>query len=502
MSLQTRFIVSVITLILFLVVIILVVVEHRERKAILKQQKSKGVIIAKYIAQMNSYPLQQWDKFGIQESIDEQIDKNLIYVVFYDRNKNPWVANDFIIDYEHIYMESNLAEAVGKDDYFSIRKKLEDKKTGEVYRILEIEIPIFPEGASRRSWSIKIGYSLKEMMLENRMTRLMLILFGIGGLLLGILGAIVLSKRITGPLIKLVEGTITISKGDFSRQIAIDTRDEIGNLAQNFNNMSRQLQLTRERMEVANKKLIQAEKLASIGRLSASIAHEIRNPLTSVKLNIQKLYESPKMDRLEQEHLNIAQEGIGQIEKFITQLLNFARVTELNKNEFSIQQVIDESIKTMVQSVKSKNISLKIDYTKDLPKVWIDADKLRQVFLNIIQNACEAVEPGGKVGISVQYLKEKKQKGIKIVISDNGNGIPKEDWESIFEPFFTTKSSGVGLGLANARKIVEHHKGTIKVIKKEGNGSSFEILLPCQTSGLFRIGFDDRQGVPGEKTRE
>ena len=186
------------------------------------------------------------------------------------------------------------------------------------------------------------------------------------------------------------------------------------------------------------------------------------------------------MDRLELEHLSITQEGIDQIEKFITQLLNFARVTELNKDEFSIQQVIDESVKTMRQSFESKNISLKKDYTRDLPKVRIDADKLKQVFLNILQNAYEAVESGGEVGISVQHFMDKTQHGINIVISDNGSGIPEEDLENIFEPFFTTKSSGVGLGLANARKIVEHHGGSIKVIKKEGSGSSFEILIPCE----------------------
>ena len=347
-------------------------------------------------------------------------------------------------------------------------------------RILEIEIPIFAEGLFRRTWSIKIGYSLEEMRLENQKTRLMLILFGLGGLLLGIAGAILLSKRITGPLTKLVEGTVKISEGNFSQQIAIDTRDEIGNLAQSFNDMSRKLLLTSERMETANKKLIQAEKLASIGRISASIAHEIRNPLTSVKLNIQKLYENQTEDDTEREHLGIAQEGIGQIEKFITQLLNFARVTELSMDEFSIEQVMEESIKMMVNSFESKNITLTRNYTKDLPGAWVDGDKLRQVFLNILQNACEAVKPGGEVKIALSHLYRGEENIIRIVIADNGVGILEKDWENIFEPFYTTKSSGIGLGLANARKIIEHHKGSIKVIKKEGKGSAFEILIPCE----------------------
>jgi signal transduction histidine kinase len=480
MSLQTRFIVSVVTLILFLVVVILVVIEQRERKAIFDEQKSKAILIAKYIAQMNSYLLQQWDQYGVQESVNEQIDENLIYIIFYDRNKKPWVSNEFIRTFEPIYTNSILADDAEKEDHFYTRRKMEDPRSREVLRILEMEIPIFVGDSSRRMWSIKIGYSLHEMQVENRRTRFMLILFGVSGLFIGIIGAILLSKRITGPLTKLVEGTIQISGGDFSRKIVINSRDEIGNLAQSFNEMIRQLQLARERMQAANKKLIQAEKLASIGRISASIAHEIRNPLTSVKLNLQKIQENNQLDEEEKEHLNYTQEGVRQIEKFITQLLNFARISELHKHKFSIEQVMDESVKMISDSLELKSIILKKTYSKNLPQIWLDGDKMRQVFINILRNSCEAVTPGGEIGVSISHLTVLDENRISIAIADNGNGIPQEDWETVFEPFYTTKSSGIGLGLANARKIVENHMGSIKIIKKEGKGSAFEILLPIK----------------------
>ena len=110
----------------------------------------------------------------------------------------------------------------------------------------------------------------------------------------------------------------------------------------------------------------------------------------------------------------------------------------------------------------------------------VDGDKLRQVFLNILRNAVEAVDEGGKIGLALSLVKENGAKRIRIRISDNGCGIAEKDWENIFEPFFTTKPSGFGLGLSNARKIVEQHMGSIKVVKKKGKGTAFEIRIPCE----------------------
>lgn len=480
MSLQTRFMIYVIFLLVILVVSILFVIEQRERRAIFDEQKSKGELLTKYIAQLNLQALLFWDDEGVEANIERQINEELIYVVFYDRSNKPIMSNEFIRNYPEIYQSSNLAEDAKDGDFHFERKQLEINEPEKILWILEIESPVFIEGSPNRWGSVKIGLSLEEMRAENQRTRLMMVLFGCGGLMIGILGAILLANRITGPLKKLVGGTKSISKGDFSQKIDINSQDEIGNLAQSFNEMSQQLQLTQKQMEAANRKLIQAEKLASIGRMSASIAHEIRNPLTSVKLNIQKLLESDRLDKMEMDHLSISQEGISQIEIFIKELLNFTRVSELDLDSFSIEQIIDSSVKMMEDSLDQKKIKLERDLQKDLPIMRVDGDKLRQVIMNILRNACEAVDVSGKIHISLSLAKEGSEKMISIEISDDGCGIPEEDWENIFEPFFTTKSSGVGLGLANARKIVEHHGGTIRVKKNEGKGVSFEIFIPCE----------------------
>jgi signal transduction histidine kinase len=225
---------------------------------------------------------------------------------------------------------------------------------------------------------------------------------------------------------------------------------------------------------------MQAEKLASIGRISATIAHEIRNPLTSIKLNIQRISDHQDLDDVEREHLAISQEGIGQIEKFIKELLNFTKVSELNRDWFSMEQILEESIKIFNDPLRQKKITLEKRYDKDIPEALVDEDRLRQVFSNIIRNAQEAIDSDGKIIISLSHLPDKPEGRIRIRISDNGGGIPESDWENIFEPFYTTKAAGFGLGLPNARKIVEQHGGTIRVVKKRGKGTCFEILLPIK----------------------
>lgn len=482
-SLRTRLIFSMIFLLAAQAVFILYVIERREIKAINEEQKEKAVLLAQLIAQENLQAFVMWDVDGVKESIENRIDENLRYVIFYDLYNRTFVNNDFIADYEDIYQYSNLPLDVKEGDYafqYTYVVDPEDPEHEAKVRILEIEVPIYIQGNALRWGSIKIGLSLKEIEEEIYHTRNLLLLMGLGGLFLGILAATWIASRITNPIKKLVDGTHKISRGDFSLKIDIDSRDEIGNLASSFNEMSYQLMLLTKRMEEANKKLIQVEKLASIGHMSTGIAHEIRNPLTSVKLNIQKLLEKTTLDELDKAHLDISREGIAQIEKFIKELLDFARISDLNLDSFSLEQIMDGSIKMMADTLELKHITLETHYENNLPLVQVDADKLRQVFLNILHNACEAVNEGGKIDVHLSTVFEDSGSKVKVEIADNGAGIPEEEWSNIFEPFYTTKASGIGLGLAIALKIIEQHNGIIKVKSKQDLGTTFEILIPCE----------------------
>jgi signal transduction histidine kinase len=482
-SLYTRFMIAITFILIFLVGSILFLVERREVRTIFEEAKTRGILTAQNIANLNLESLQYWDARSIKANIDQKIYDALIYTMIFDRFRQLFVSSDLVGDDENIKV-SRLPAKVSEG--LSVSRRLEFKMDGKSVPIIEIEIPVFAgeetEAENVRDYwgSVKVGLSLEAIHKEIRQTRLMLILIGCGGFVLGLVGAGLLARRITEPMKTLVEGTRRISKGDFSKMIPVRSEDEIGGLARSFNEMTRDLLETRQKMEDANRKLIQAEKLASIGRISATIAHEIRNPLTSVKLNIQKLLQNEGLGEEEKEHLDISQEGIGLIEKFIKELLNFTRVSDLNLERFSVLQIIEESLKLLRNSFQEKKIILERSCPSNLPAVVVDGDKMRQVFLNILRNAVEAVDEGGKVGLFISLVKENGVKRIRIRISDNGSGIAEKDWDNIFEPFFTTKPSGFGLGLSNARKIVEQHMGSIKVVKKKGRGTAFEVRIPCE----------------------
>jgi signal transduction histidine kinase len=139
---------------------------------------------------------------------------------------------------------------------------------------------------------------------------------------------------------------------------------------------------------------------------------------------------------------------------------------------------VDETLKMMGEIFREKNISVEKRLDPKLPEILVDGDRLRQVLLNLLRNAAEAVGSGGRILLSADRVGERSGRRLRIRVSDDGPGIPEKDWENVFEPFFTTKSWGIGLGLSNARKLVELHRGTIRVVGRDGPGTMFEIRIP------------------------
>ncbi|MBC7363754.1 MAG: HAMP domain-containing protein [Candidatus Aminicenantes bacterium] len=459
---------------------LLFVIQNREVKSIIAEKKNRGLVMVRYIAEMNARRLVLWELSDIDENISGLIRDDLSYIIFYDRDGHPVVVSEGIANNLEVINRTSCIGQVGPDDvFYNNYRVIED---GQEQEVMEVEIPIFIKGSDIKWGSVKIGLKLEDVKLRIQKTRLVMAGFGLAALVLTLLSSLLMARRITRPIRNLVEGTRRISRGDFTYRIPVISEDEIGDLTRSFNEMAEQLLQARQKTEEANRRLVQVEKLASIGRLSATIAHEIRNPLTSVKLNIQKLAESEKLDETEKEHLAIAQEGIEQIEKFIKELLSFTRSSKLQADYFSMEEIIQASLKMLCPFLEEKKIQIKLEVEKNLPPAYVDADKIRQVLVNILRNAYEAVEEGGQIEIFLKLNRQKDKPYFEILISDNGCGIPEKDWENIFEPFFTTKSSGAGLGLANARRILEQHGGNIRVVKKEGPGSCFLITLPLEPS--------------------
>ena len=476
-SIHARLLFWITLLVVLLFGAVLFVIQIREARILQDETEARARLQARYIADANlrSLTLQDWQ--AVREYVEAHSVGDLVYIVVYDRAWQPAAWNELVRDQGGIVASSLLEDALTPEETVSQTRRLVLR--GTPVRVREVEVPALSAEPGVRWGSVKIGLSLEPMYARMREIQKVLLLIGLAGVLLGVAGAAVLARRITRPLHRLAEGTVRIARGDFSQAIVDTSRDEVGDLARSFNEMTGQLVQTRQRMADANRRLVQHEKLASIGRMAATIAHEIRNPLTSVKLNIQKVAEEEGLAEMVQAHLGLSLEGIDQIERFIKELLNFTRVQELSLERWPVDLVVDESLKIIRGTLDQKRIAVERACAPGLPAVMADADKLRQVFLNILRNAQEALEPGGAIRIACDTVDEGGRALVRIRISDDGPGIPEKDRPNVFEPFYTTKPSGFGLGLANARKIVEQHRGTIAVGEGAGPGCEFVILIPA-----------------------
>ena len=223
--------------------------------------------------------------------------------------------------------------------------------------------------------------------------------------------------------------------------------------------------------------LMQQEKLASIGRLSAGVAHEINNPLTTVLTTVMLLQEELTPEEPLYQELDIIARETLRCRKIVSSLLDFAHQRPLKKEALAINPIVAESIALARKQADFKGIPITPVLTDGLPSALADRNQLQQAFINLLINAIEATAPGGAIEVATRC--DPRRIEIRIVISDSGCGMPKEVQEKIFEPFFTTKESGTGLGLAITHGIIEQHGGRIDVDSTPGQGTTFMIILPA-----------------------
>jgi signal transduction histidine kinase len=391
---------------------------------------------------------------------------------------------------------------------------------GKIVGGVQMEVPI---------WDMMIN------LLEWK--KIILITIVLDAMVLIVFGSFLLSRVLVKPIKDLVRLTQKISEGDFSQKIEETSKNEIGQLIGSFNRMIDRLKENQESLEnylesleSANKKLKQAqeelirtEKLASIGRFAAGVAHEVGNPLGAI-LGYTSILQKEGMDREEsKDYLKRIEKEIERINRIVRELLDFARPSKFEIKEVEINKVIETTLSLLSYQKNFKNIESRLDFQPDLPLIKGDESQLSQVFINIILNAIDAMPDGGTLTIQTRthflenldgdrlqgiyprrrrsdpmqsdysHLRKsdplaalfKKFSGgdqlVEIRISDTGVGIKKEDLENIFDPFFTTKApdKGTGLGLSISLRIVESLGGEIRVESEVGKGTTLEVYFPA-----------------------
>jgi two-component system sensor histidine kinase HydH len=220
------------------------------------------------------------------------------------------------------------------------------------------------------------------------------------------------------------------------------------------------------------------EKLAAIGDLAAGVAHEIRNPLSSIK-GIASYYKEKFADGSEDKEMaGVMIEETDRLNRVISELLEFARPSKLNLKLSDLNELLKHSARFIQQEATTKNIQIHLNLTPDAVEAEVDPDRLTQCFLNLYLNALQAMKNGGQLAIASAT---RVDGSVSIDIRDNGSGISTDDLSKIFDPYYTTKPKGTGLGLAIVHKIIEAHHGQIKARSIIGQGSVFSIILPLKT---------------------
>ena len=222
------------------------------------------------------------------------------------------------------------------------------------------------------------------------------------------------------------------------------------------------------------------EKMATLGRLAAGVAHEIRNPLTSIKMRLFSLDREFEEESSQKEDIQVIREEVDRLEDIVKNFLQFARPPEVKLEPTSISEVINGVTDFLLPKFESQDINIQYNSSDDNVMVLADKDQLRQVLMNILLNACDALPDGGDINLTHERIVEKELKMVRVRIGNSGPSIPPDDAANVFEPFFSTRDEGTGLGLSIAKRIIENHGGTIKLDEpQEGEGAIFSITLPA-----------------------
>jgi signal transduction histidine kinase len=386
-------------------------------------------------------------------------------------------------------IKSEIIIEIGSDDFKIMRRAIADyehlitaiarnggaKDAEEKMRVTAREIQSFTQNLSKKE-RFKISTTIT--------TSINLLLFAL--LLIITLGTIInvkLATSIATPIRTLEKIAKKIAEGDFSETIEVKGKDELASLETAFNQMEDKLKnalgslefaITRLREKQAQ--LVEAEKLAAVGKLAAGIAHEINNPLTSVLTFSYLMLEQCPKDDPRCKTLKMMTRETERARNIVRQLLNFGRETIIKPVKINVNQPVGEIIDSLIAQEAFKDISLKVDLAENLPDIHADPAQIGQVVLNMALNAIHAITPPGTIEISTRA----KDRFVEIIFCDTGQGIPEKHLNKIFDPFFTTKDSskGTGLGLAVSYGIIKKHDGDIAVMSTIGKGTTFIVRLP------------------------
>ncbi len=302
-------------------------------------------------------------------------------------------------------------------------------------------------------------------------------------LVLGFLLVFFLIHHILTPLHRL---TVAADRKGASKRPG----DEVYSLSESVRGLIEDADQAQTQLEKSRESLLQAEKMVSVGKLAAGMAHSIRNPLTSVKMRLFSLNRTLALSDTQKDDFDVISEEINHVDTIVQNFLEFSRAPKLKIQNIHPSELVDMVLQLLRHRLDSYDVKTSVVRSEDLPEIQGDPEQLKEVLVNLVENACEAMEGGGQIIIEEeQTILEPYGRVVLIRLKDNGCGIQKSLQPKILEPFFTTKEEGTGLGLSIASRIVEEHGGKMDFVSSEGEGTTFIIVLPVKSASPKGVRF-------------
>jgi signal transduction histidine kinase len=305
---------------------------------------------------------------------------------------------------------------------------------------------------------------------------------GFGGILMGLILGWLIARIILNPIYRLVLKVRDAAGSEMVEHIKMSPGKELEELDLHINRMISRINQAHEDLQRNRELLERSSKLAAIGKIAPALAHEIRNPLTAIKMLIYAMMEEPDLDEEKKHDLEIITHEIARVEGFLQNFLKYARPAKPQMQNIEIVPVIQETLQLMYPRFKQGNIKVTEIHEKGNTKIKADPDMVKQVMMNLVLNAVESMKQDGELTVTTNVLKDNPDSLIfRICIIDNGPGIPDDIRESLFDPFVKGKDQGIGLGLSISQRIVELHHGWITATNNSEKGATFTVHLPLKS---------------------
>ena len=334
-----------------------------------------------------------------------------------------------------------------------------------------------------RENSVQQAFTRVEGIVDSE-RRLLLGVLGVA-VLTGLLASWLIARSLAQPLQQLSRAMAVVGSGDLDHPIQATGRDEVGELAHAFADMTAKLRQSRIETERLTAQLVQSEKLASIGEMAAAVAHGLRNPLASLRAAAQLVARHPDAPSA-REQLGAILEEVDRLDHRISHLLSFSRPAPYHPAQERLDNLIEGLLPRMAEPMREQSVAVTVQLPPGLPDLHVDPVQIDQALQEVVSNALDAMPAGGELHLDASQAPHDGRPGVELVIRDTGRGIPEEALASVCEPFFTTRREGTGLGLAITRRFIEQNGGHLTISSQVGSGTTIRIWLPAAGSPADR----------------